>query len=85
MHPVIIVSFFPLNRVTLDNLDLEVFLASMVAMAPLGVLAFLEQMDFLAYLGSLYVPAQIQCFVVTKPGFALHATVGKVTPKYSGH
>lgn len=56
----------------------------MAATVPLGVLAFLDQMDFLAYLGCLYVPAQIRCFVVTKLGFAFHAIFGKVIPKYLG-
>lgn len=56
----------------------------MAAMVPLGVLAFLDQMGFLAYLGCLYVPTQIWRFAVTKPGFAFHAVVGKVTPKYLG-
>lgn len=46
------------SQVTLGSLDLEVCLASMAAMVPLGVLAFLDQMDFLAYLGCLVVLAQ---------------------------
>lgn len=56
----------------------------MAATVPLGALVFLDQTGFLAYLGCLYVPTRIWCFVVTKPGFVFHAVVGKVTPKYFG-
>lgn len=56
----------------------------MAAMVPLGVLAFLDQMGFLAYLGCRYVPTRIWCFVVTKLGCTFHAIVGEVTPKYLG-
>lgn len=47
---------FPFHRVTLGKLDLEACLAWMAAMAPLGVVAFLDQMGFLACLACLYVP-----------------------------
>lgn len=74
---------FPSHRVILGSLDPEVLLASMAAMAPLGVLAFLDLMGFLAYLDCLYVPTQM-CSVVTKPGFAFCDIVGEVTAKYFG-
>lgn len=56
----------------------------MAAMVPLAVVAFLDQMGFLAYLDCLYVPTQIWCLVVTKPGFAFCGIVGEVTAKYLG-
>lgn len=56
----------------------------MAAMAPLGVVAFLDPMDFLAYLDCLYVPAQMWSSVVTKPGFAFCDIVGEATAKYLG-
>lgn len=61
---------FPFHRVTLGSLDLGACLAWMAAMALLGVVAFLDQMDFLACLGCLYVPTQMGGSVLTKPGFA---------------
>lgn len=84
MDPVGHSLFFPLHRVTLGSLDLEACLASMAAMVPLGVLAFLDQMGFLAYLDCLYVPPQMCCSVVTKAGFAFCDFVGEVTAKYLG-
>lgn len=46
------------SQVTLASLDPEVCLALMAAMVPLGVLVFLEQMDFLAFLDCRVVLAQ---------------------------